>query len=273
MMAKYNHGDPEENIRLAREAFDTAFRINPELPLAHNYYTSFEIEEMGHSTGAMLRLLDRAQKNAADPDLFAGLVLACRSCGLNEASLAAHRRAKQLDPGMRTGVQHTYFMMHDYPGAMETDDDDPPFIRTVSMAMLGQEDEAVAVYRRVEAHGLQGVERSFVTSFIAALEKDRSTFLESSTAILKSRFRDPEGLYFGGRMLTRVGENEKALDLLDRVVAGGLYNVTAFAGDPWLEPLRGHPRFEAILERAREGREMSRKAFLEAGGERLLGVS
>jgi hypothetical protein len=41
---------------------------------------------------AMKRLLDRAQRNHNDPELFAGLVHACRYCGMLEACFAAHHK-------------------------------------------------------------------------------------------------------------------------------------------------------------------------------------
>jgi hypothetical protein len=40
----------------------------------------------------MVRLVSRAR--AADPELMAGLVTTCRYCGLLEASVAAHARAR-----------------------------------------------------------------------------------------------------------------------------------------------------------------------------------
>ena len=49
----------------------------------------------------MTRLLDRAQSRTTDPELFAGLVHACRYCGLLDASRAAHERARHLDKLIR----------------------------------------------------------------------------------------------------------------------------------------------------------------------------
>lgn len=50
-----------------------------------------------------------------------------------------------------------------------------------------------------------------------------------------------------------MGDHEGAIDWLERAVARGFSN-HRFLGEssPFLAPLRGHPRFESLLERARE---------------------
>ena len=40
--------------------------------------------------------------------------MACRFCGLLNASVAADRRAKELDPAARTSVSYTYWMRAEY---------------------------------------------------------------------------------------------------------------------------------------------------------------
>ena len=54
VMAKYLAGDPKENIAAAEAAFRRALELNPDLPLAHNLYTFFEIEEFAGARSAML---------------------------------------------------------------------------------------------------------------------------------------------------------------------------------------------------------------------------
>jgi hypothetical protein len=67
----------------------------------------------------LIRLLDRAREHAADPHLFAALVSACRFGGLLEASIAADRRARRLDPHVRTGITHTYRALAEYDVAVQ----------------------------------------------------------------------------------------------------------------------------------------------------------
>jgi eukaryotic-like serine/threonine-protein kinase len=74
------------NLQRADEAFNRAFALNPDLAIAHNLYTPLECDQ-GRAQDAMLRLLSRARSRRNDPDLFAGLVQACRYCDELEAPL------------------------------------------------------------------------------------------------------------------------------------------------------------------------------------------
>ena len=60
-----------------------------------------------------MRLLGEADRHGNDPELFAGLVHACRYCGLYEESIAAHAEARRLDPNVPTSVEQTLLMTGD----------------------------------------------------------------------------------------------------------------------------------------------------------------
>ena len=92
-----------EGYRRSEAAFRRSLELNPDLSIAHNLYSALELEH-GRALDAMLRLVERARTSPSDPHLFAGLVPACRYCGLLDASLAAHGRARRLDPDMSTAV-------------------------------------------------------------------------------------------------------------------------------------------------------------------------
>ena len=62
----------------------------------------------------MVRLLKTLAFHQNAPELFIALVQACRYCGQLDASLAAHRRALELDPNVRTSVTHTYFLLGNF---------------------------------------------------------------------------------------------------------------------------------------------------------------
>src|SRR5664280_2410070 len=108
----------EESLELAKWAFHRAFALSPDLPLAHHLYTPIEADS-GHAQAAMVRLLRQGEKHPNDPELFAGLVQACRYCGLLDESIRAHERARRLDSKIVTSVTHTFFMLGDYERTLE----------------------------------------------------------------------------------------------------------------------------------------------------------
>jgi adenylate cyclase len=56
-------------------------------------------------------------------------------------------------------------------------------------------------------------------------------------------------LYNAGCALAVVGEEERALDALQRAIGAGLAGGDWIPQDPDWEPLRNHPRFQALVER------------------------
>jgi non-specific serine/threonine protein kinase len=273
IMAKYGQGDAVSDLRLAEEAFQRALQLDPDLPVAHNLYTYFEVEELGRSIPALVRLLEQAGRRSSDPDLFAGLVLTCRFCGLLEASVAADRRARRIDPGVRTSVQYTYWMMGDWERAMQHDEDHMRYVLLYTLPLIGREAEAIARCREQEASHRPGLQHDVIVGSRAALEGRRDECLEASRRVLNSSFHDPEGLLFLARGLARVREAALALDTLEGIVDRGLYCARVLETDPWLDGLRGEPRFAGLVERARHGCAEAAAAFRRAGGDKLLGVA
>jgi DNA-binding winged helix-turn-helix (wHTH) protein/tetratricopeptide (TPR) repeat protein len=101
----------------AEDAFQRALSLDPDLSLAHSLYAQLEVDT-GRSEQAMLRLIARARRHPHAPDLFSGLVHALRFCGLLDLSIAAHRRARTLDPTVPTSIHHTWWMKGEYEKAL-----------------------------------------------------------------------------------------------------------------------------------------------------------
>jgi TolB-like protein len=272
IMAKYGHGDGAANRRLAQRAFDTALALDPELSLAHTYYAQFEIEELGNPVQALLRLVARVESAPADPDLFAGLVVACRYTGLLDASLAAHATAVRLDPEMRTSVQYTYWALGEYERVRAYDTDPTRFLSFCALGMIGREDEALAAHEAFK-RGLEGgLEVPLGDATAAALRGDLDACRAAAQTLQLSSFRDPEGILFVARALARAGDADLALAMLERVVTGGFTIPLALTRDPWLETVRPLPRFAALLEQAVAAHRHAADVFAHAEGPRRLGL-
>jgi TolB-like protein len=269
VLAKYGGDEATENLKHADEAFQRALAINPDLSIAHNLYTNFEVESLGRAKEAMARLLERAASVSADPELFTGLVIACRFCGLLDASLAADRHARRLDPSVRTSVMYTHFMLGDWERALATDTDTLKWVTNWTLPIVGRAEEAIASYRMLEARPLPGVIRDLMKASRMLLEGQGHETLDLIDSFTQKHF-DPEGLYFTTRALARVDQTNAALDMLDRVVEGGFFCPTIFLRDPWLDPIRSASRFNQIVAKANDRSRDAAAEFRRLGGDRLL---
>jgi tetratricopeptide (TPR) repeat protein len=255
-----------ENLKRAEVAFRKAFELNPDLPIAHHLYTNLETD-LGRGEEAVLRLVRRARQRRADPDLYAGLVHACRYCGLLEASVAAHARARQLDPHISTSVGPTYWMLGDFERAIEAGFSG--FFVGLPQISLGREAEAIAVARASAAVVRDPMTRSYQSVLPLLLEGRYEECLRVLEE-LAPRIPDPESVYHIARTYARLGATDAALAQFDRAVDMGFLCHATFARDPWLQPLRSSPRFIDALARAQRRHGEAARKFRDAGGEQLL---
>ena len=110
MIAKYVGEDAGANFQRAESAISKALDLNPDQPTAHMLLAQLETD-LGRGREAIVRLLILARLSQRDPEPFAGLCYACRYCGLLDESLAADRRARELDGALVTSVVHTHFVL------------------------------------------------------------------------------------------------------------------------------------------------------------------
>ena len=267
VMAKYQPKGTQESLDYAEAAFRRALDLNPDLPIAHKLLAQLEVD-LGRAPDAMVRLIERA--HTADPELLAGLVSACRYCGLLDASVAAHARALELEPKIRTSVGHTWFLQADHTRVATLKMSDYPYIVAISLAELGRAKEVLPALHELE-HKLPGRLRDFAVAARTLLEGNEAESVAAIGRIVSSDFRDPEGLFYLSRHLTHLNEVDPALDLLERVVASGYCCFPTMARDPWLDSLRKKPAFTRLLHRAEAGHQEALVAFERLGGRQVFG--
>jgi serine/threonine protein kinase/tetratricopeptide (TPR) repeat protein len=274
VIGKFIAGSPDSDA-LGEEAFRRALELNPRLSLAHKYYAHLEAE-MGESQAALVRLLHEANRHGTDPELFAGLVHACRYCGLFEQSIAAHREARRLDPNVPTSLEQTILMTSDIERLLAVEP--PPLvgvddgIRVIGLGLAGRRREARGAVLQMRQASRLPAFQSWIGCLIAWLDRRPDELLATMANLGSLKIMDdPEAVFQMGWLLCDLGEHERALEPLGRAIGKGYFVVPTLTGSPQFEALRSHAAFQQLLARAEAGRRQALEAFRAAGGERLLG--
>jgi serine/threonine protein kinase len=272
VIGKYLHIEEAAQHRSrAEEALRKALELSPGLPVAHKFYAHLE-SELGRAKDAMVRLVQLARETRNDPELFAGLVHACRYSGLMDASLAAHREAQRLDPNLTTGVVNTLWNLGDFDGMLKETGIDSQMTRAFALLALDRKEDAIEAWEDVVAKSFVN-QPPMLRDWIENVRKFLTLSEDSGEAVLKNveGTDDPEEIFWLGTQATRLGMRE-GIVLLGRGVDAGYSAADALANHPWIEPIRSEPGFADVLQRAQRAQQEAAKAFREAGGPHLLGI-
>jgi TolB-like protein/tetratricopeptide (TPR) repeat protein len=274
VIGKYIDAAPDSEMR-AEDAFRRALALSPQLSIAHKFYANLEAD-IGQAQGALVRLLGEANRHGNDPELFAGLVHACRYCGLYEQSIAAHAEARRLDPNVPTSLEQTLLVAGDIDRLMAIE---PPRvlagaddgIRVIGLGLAGRRDEAHRKLLAMRESSRIPIFQNWIEYLTAWLDRRPAEMSGRMSAFGMLKIQDdPEAIFQEGWLMCDVGQHEAGLGYLRRAVAKGYFVVQTLSGRPQFDALRSDPTFRALLEEAEAGRQRALAAFREAGGERLI---
>ncbi|MGH9319021.1 MAG: protein kinase domain-containing protein [Vicinamibacteria bacterium] len=275
VIGKYIEDSGDGSAR-AEQAFLRALDLNPRLSVAHKFYAQLEADN-GRAPQALARLLREADRHDNDPELFSGLVHACRYCGLYEQAIAAHEEARRLDPNVPTSIDQTLLMTGDIEGLLDVErrplgGSGDEGIRVIGLGLAGRRDEARRLLLEMREAPNIPVFQSWTEYLMAWLDRRPADMLVRMSAISGLKIMDdPEAIFQEGWLLCDVGEHERGLGHLRRAVAKGYFVAPTLSGSRHFDALRSDPAFQELLEEAEGGQKRALASFRAAGGERLLG--
>jgi serine/threonine-protein kinase len=241
----------------ATEAVEQALRLDPELGLAHvtsGYVKMTREFDWAGAEREFRRALELSPSDADAYDLFGRM---CAGIGRFDEALVLHNRAQELDPlAHANDVTTTLIRAGRYEeaakrasAAVELDQGNARTRATLGWAEFfsGRQPEGLANLQRAvtlnpknnlwlsqlgEMYGMAGREEEARAILRELQEKSATSFVSP---------------YHIAYVHTGLGEVDRALDLLERAVADRTGPTYGIKGSFLFIPLRGHPRFEALL--------------------------
>jgi serine/threonine protein kinase len=258
-MAYYGYVSPEDGFPRARAAAERALALDPELAEAH---VSLGLERFfwGRDWLAAERELQHAIKlnpKLATAYSFYGLFLC--TCGRFDEALAAARQARDLDP-LSSFVNMGVAWVHHFAGndlaaaeeamrlrAANPDLEEAGNVLITSFDALGRHEEAARIISQQPCFGvtLDGEQ------LLAALHAGGPTaYWQKRLELMDAAGAGPH-LYFAYGIVHRlVGNDEKAIDYLEKMVDARHGGVVFIGVDRVLSGLKGNPRYDALIQRA-----------------------
>ena len=261
----------------AEDAFRRALTLHPRLTIAHKFFANLEAD-IGRAQDALVRLLGEAERHGNDPELFAGLVHACRYCGLLDQSIAAHTEARRLDPNVPTSIDQTLLMTGqidrllalDAPRIVAGADDG---IRVIGLGLAGRRDEARRKLVQMRQLSRIPAFESWIEYLTAWLDGRRSEMNGRLSVFRHLKIQeDPEAIFQEGWLMCDVDDHDAGFPFLQRAIEKHYWAATTLRQSRQFDRLRSDPAFQAIVKAAEEGRERALAVYHAAGGERLLGI-
>ena len=250
---------PDEAFRLAKAAVARALELDPNLAEAHAVLGHLKYVCDYDWAGAEAELKRAIELNPNSGDAFDIYGLLLSSQERYDEAIEAQARAHELDPlAHRMDIVTTYLRMGRYEDALravtkilEVEPHLALGYLTLGWTQIlrGKQDEGLAAMRKAitlspdnalylaqlgEAYGMAG------------RTEDARAVLAQLEEMARQRYVSP---YHMAYVHTGLGEDERALDWLERAYeerAGGIWGVK---GSFLFRNLRSHPRFQALLEK------------------------
>ncbi len=262
-------------VEFALEMFERAIAVDPSYApawagIADCYcffylYVSRTPEYIQKAEAASRRALE-LDSGLAEAQASWGVAMSV--AGRDDEAVAAFEAAIRLDPGLfearyfyarhsfAHGMLEQAVRLYEEAETIRPEDYQAPLLVAQIYGDLGRAEDAEKAHRR----GLRKAEEVLrlhpddtrarymgANALVTLGERERG--LEWARAALSQEPDEPMLLYNVGCILSLAGETEAAIESLEKAVEKGLTQKGWFEHDSNLDPLRQHPRFQALLAR------------------------
>jgi tetratricopeptide (TPR) repeat protein len=262
----YGGGAPQDYYPRAKAAAQKAVQLDDTLSEAHASLGNvfFRYLELARSAKEFERSIQLNPNYPTAYQWYGRLTLL--AAGQFDRAMAEAKRAVELDPISpigQTDVASVYLIARHYDEAIaqlrNTLEMDPDFYwahRQLGMALelKGAPAEAIVEYQRASQLNDDPRVLAFIGHAMASMGRDTEARAILAQLTDASKTRYISGYSFAVLHLA-LGEKDQALDWLERDAREGTgFEINFIKVDPYLDPLRRDPRFEALAQRVIGGK-------------------
>ncbi len=258
LLPLYGGGSPAYALPKAKAAANKAIQLDPTLGEPHavlgNLLTAtFEFPE---SMREFEKAIALNPNDATTHHWFGDSLLEC--IGDHDRSIAEHKRALELDPlslAINIDLGYSYYTAGRYSEAiaqvrkaLELDPNSYAAHYNLGWALEASGDLTGAITEYAKAVSLDS--DPFALALLGhaeALNGDRDAALKILQKLTTSTRYTPD--YSIGLVYLGLGDQDQAMNWLEKAFAGRQPDLNTIRFDPLLKPLRGNPRFEALAEK------------------------
>ncbi|MEK7725092.1 MAG: winged helix-turn-helix domain-containing protein [Acidobacteriota bacterium] len=207
-------------------------------------------------------LLKALAADAENPMVWWELSYAYRFAGRLEKSIEAGEKAHQLDPGfyLNASAPTYYLYVGDYQKfknaiSRRTDSSYLKFYQGFAEYHLDNKEAAKQLFNeayQLDSNSMQTqIGKTLSYHISGEKESAKELLLKIEKTITDKKVSDGEGIYKVAQAFAILGNNHKALQLLDLAVEKGFFCYPYFQNDPLINNLRNEKRFTEILEKTK----------------------
>jgi len=215
------------NFARANREFRRAIELNPNYATAHHWYGESVLTPLGQFEDGVAELKRALQLDPLSVIINADVGTVLTSARRYDEAIEQLRKTLEMDPSF-------YYAHYNLGEALE---------------MKGLTEDAVAEYQKATALNDDPVPQALLGHLYAKLgRKDEARrILQRLRDSPKERYVTP---YLFAMIHLGLGEKDRAIDFLEKTYEDrDGYSIAFIKVDPFLDPLHGDPRFEALVQK------------------------
>src|SRR5689334_9259682 len=260
LLDDFNLERPKTALPKAEEAALKALAIDPSLGEAHSTLALVNRDlklDWPAAEAELKRALELNPNYAITYNRYGWFLISVRRF---DEALMHMRRAQELDPrslNINTAVGLPYHFskrldkaIEEYQRTLQLDPDFYPanFYLGMAYVEIGRARDAIKIFQRLKKVDETGTDTSVCLAYAYAKLGQTEQARAILNDLLKPKSRKYISLYDLALIYAQLQQPDQAIDLLERAYAEH-EGSSLILVDPLLDPLRGNPRFQAILKR------------------------